>query len=142
MFLLALGFLVYKSPAIMTYLFVDMPQYSIPFFSVSIIAFNAAGYYLDRKANKLDKMHKSLKEKLKDAKRMLLSNMDPILVESLKSIVRADMKNELETMRNSDLGCSEKCQVSNRILQIDKERNSKIAKELLEFRWCDVCYNQ
>ena len=35
--------------------------------------------------------------------------MDPIVVETLREIVRKDMKSELEEMRNSDDGCSRKC---------------------------------
>ena len=32
--------------------------------------------------------------------------MDPLVVEALREIVKKDMTNELEQIRNSDLGCS------------------------------------
>ena len=37
--------------------------------------------------------------------------MDPLVVETLREIVKTDMRNEIETMRNSDQGCSEKCKL-------------------------------
>ena len=42
----------------------------------------------------------------KEEKRSLISKMDPVVVETLREIVMADMKKELEEMRNSDHGCS------------------------------------
>jgi hypothetical protein len=35
--------------------------------------------------------------------------MDPLVVETLKSIVKQEYKSELEALKNSDEGCSEKC---------------------------------
>jgi hypothetical protein len=50
---------------------------------------------LDKKSNDADKKSKKLREKLKDAKRNLISHMDPIVVETLKEIVKKDLKEEL-----------------------------------------------
>lgn len=47
----------------------------------------------------LEKNSKKLKSKLKDAKRMLLSHMDPLVVETLKDIVKKDLRKEIEDMR-------------------------------------------
>ena len=43
-----------------------------------------------------------MKEQLKDAKRMLISQMDPVVVETLKEIVKKDLQSEIEKMRSSD----------------------------------------
>ena len=45
--------------------------------------------------------------------------MDPLVVETLREIVRADMKTELEDMRNSDQGCSNKCRIMKNITDIE-----------------------
>ena len=37
--------------------------------------------------------------------------MDPTLVEAVKEIVKADMKDDLERLKNSDEGCSQKCKL-------------------------------
>ena len=52
--------------------------------------------------------------------------MDPVVVETLRSIVRKDMRNEIEEMRNSEAGCSMKCQLIKRIADLEVKRNSKI----------------
>jgi hypothetical protein len=66
--LLSLGFLFYKFPVMMNYFFIEIPQYSIPFFSLATIFFTLSGYYFDNKTNNLNKKEKKLKENLKDAK--------------------------------------------------------------------------
>jgi hypothetical protein len=65
--------------------------------------------------------------------------MDPLVVETIKEIVRRDMKGELEEMKNSDLGCSDKCRLLKQISDKELERNHKIVKIMLEFQWCDFC---
>lgn len=72
---------------------------------------------------------------------MLLSNMDPFIVETLKQIVKKDMKREIEDMKKSDKGCSEKCRLTNEILKIDNDRLNKIFKVVQDFKWCDICSN-
>lgn len=44
-------------------------------------------------------------------KLQLLSQMDPLVVEAVREIVKKDMKKDYEELRNSDLGCSEKCRL-------------------------------
>ena len=85
----------YKSPTIFKYLFTEIPHISIPFLSFTLFALNSIGVYLNRKSNDADKRSKKLREKLKDAKRNLISHMDPVVVETLKEIVKKDLKEEL-----------------------------------------------
>jgi hypothetical protein len=65
--------------------------------------------------------------------------MDPNLVEAVKEIIKADMKEEIERMRDSDQGCSKKCRLSIEMQKMDVERNDLLVKELIEFKWCDQC---
>ncbi len=109
--LLSLAFVCYKSPSILTYLFVDNPQMTIPFFSFNIIFFSLVGMWLEKRSKEQVQKTKKLKEKLKDTKRMLISHMDPVLVEAVKEIVKNDMRQEIDQMRNSDEGCSLKCKL-------------------------------
>ena len=60
--LLALAFLFYKSPSLMNYTFTEIPQYSIPFFTITIMMFHLAGLYLDKKEKDQEKRHKKLKD--------------------------------------------------------------------------------
>ena len=57
---------------------------------------------LEKRAIKSEGQVKSLKDKLKDAKRMLISQMDPTLVEAVKEIIRGDMQDEINRMRDSE----------------------------------------
>jgi len=41
--------------------------------------------------------------------------MDPFVVETLKDIAKKDMRRELDDMKESDQGCSEKCRLVNEI---------------------------
>jgi len=99
------------------------------------------GLYLERKEKVHERKQKRLKGQLKNAKRMLVSNMDPLMVETVKEIVREDMKQEIALMRNSNEGCSQKCRLVNKMLNIDIERNKKIVQEFANFNWCDTCKN-
>jgi len=100
--LMIFGFAVYKSPSLLALVIYDHTVFSISFFSLSIILFSVAGYYLEKRSRKSETQVRKLKEKLKDAKRLLISEMDPVLVEALKEIIKADMKNDIERLRNSD----------------------------------------
>ena len=59
---------------------------------MTFFAFNFTGFYLDKKSKEENNRTKKLKDKLKDAKRNLLSHMDPVVVETLKEIVKSDLK--------------------------------------------------
>jgi hypothetical protein len=49
--------------------------------------------------------------------------MDPLVVEAVREIVKRDMKSEIEEMRNSDRGCSEKCRLIKLISEKEISRN-------------------
>ena len=83
-----------------------------------------------------------LKEQLKDTKRLLLSHMDPIMVQTVKELVRKDMRREIEAMKNSDEGCSQKCRLMNDMFRKDLGRNKVIVNEVTGFKWCEVCQKQ
>ena len=69
----------------------------------------------------------------------LLSQMDPLVVEAVREIVKKDMKKDFEEMKNSDQGCSEKCRLVKQRDDKEISRNSAIVKAMLDFEWCDVC---
>ena len=71
--LLALGFIAYKSPPVIAFLLYDQPHISISIFALSVIGFSLANYLLEKRAIKSENQVKNLKDKLKDAKRMLIS---------------------------------------------------------------------
>lgn len=137
--LLALGFMFYKSPSLMSYTFTEIPHLSIPFFTVVTMFFSLCGMWLERKEKDQEKRHIKLKEQLKDTKRLLLSHMDPIMVQTVKELVRKDMRREIEAMKNSDEGCSHKCKIMNDMHRKDLGRNKVIVNELIQFKWCDTC---
>jgi archaellum biogenesis protein FlaJ (TadC family) len=89
--LMSLAFVCYRSPSVFYFLFTQNPHISIPALSVTLFAFNFFGFYLDKLANDSDKKSKKLREKLRDAKKNLISHMDPIVVETLKEIVKSDL---------------------------------------------------
>jgi hypothetical protein len=137
--LLALGFIAYKSPSVIGFLLYDQPHISISLFALSVLGFSLANYMLKKRAIKSEGQVKSLKDKLKDAKRMLISQMDPTLVEAVKEIIRGDMQDEINRMRDSEKGCSQKCKLSIDMHKMDVDRNELLVKELIEFKWCDQC---
>jgi len=71
--LLAIGFIAYKSPPVMGFILYDSPHISITLISLSVLAFSIGNYLLEKRAQKSEKHVKSLKDKLKDAKRLLIS---------------------------------------------------------------------
>lgn len=123
----------------MSYTFTDIPHLSIPFFTILIMGFNLAGMWLVKKEKDQEKRHIKLKEQLKDTKRLLLSHMDPVMVQTIKEIIKKDMRKEIDAMRNSDEGCSQKCRMTNEMLKKDLGRNKVIVNEFIGFKWCDTC---
>ena len=67
--------------------------------------------------------------------------MDPVLLNQLKRIVKRDMKDEIDKLRNSDEGCTEKCRLANQILDIDRNRSQALAENIIKFEWCQECCN-
>jgi len=110
--LLSILFMAYRSPSMMAWLLYDQPHISISLLALTVIGFSLANYLLEKRTHKSEMQAKHLKEKLKDAKRLLISQMDPTLVEAVKEIIKADMQEEIERMRDSDQGCSQKCRLS------------------------------
>lgn len=133
------GFLSYKSPGFFSYLFVDRGYISLPVISGVLVIFNLMVAYLESQHESEEKKLVSLKRINKDIKLQLLGQMDPLVVETLREIVRSDMKTELEEMRNSDKGCSQKCQLMKVISEKELNRNHMIVKVMLEFEWCNDC---
>ena len=119
------------------FLLYDQPHISISLFALSVLGFSLANYVLEKLAMKSETKVKSLKDKLKDAKRLLISQMDPTLVDAVKEIIRGDMQDEINRMRDSEQGCSQKCKLSIEMHKLDVERNDLLVKELIEFKWCD-----
>lgn len=105
-FLCILLICLYRSQTLIDYLIVKIPHVSLPAASLAIILFAWSGSYFDRLTIDLKSKTKRIKDKLKDTKRLLLHHMDPLVVETLKEIVKNDMKDELFRLRNSDDGCS------------------------------------
>jgi hypothetical protein len=69
----------------------------------------------------------------------LISEIDPVLVATVKEIVKSDMRKEIEAMKSSDDGCSQKCKLINEMLTKDVSRNRNVVNEVIQFKWCDTC---
>jgi hypothetical protein len=76
-----------------------------------------------RKIKSLEKKKGDLKEVLKDTEKLLTEQLDPELYRSLKSIIKREMKEELESMRNDSAGCTDKCKVRNKLAECELDRN-------------------
>ena len=68
-FLLSLGLLFYKSPALLAFAFTENPHIFIPLFCCLILFFHYIAQLLDSKEQEQQKKHTKLKEKIKDTKR-------------------------------------------------------------------------
>ena len=77
---------------------------------------------MEGKTSKISKLQQKVLEKMKDTKQLLLSTMDPVMLDTLKEIVKKDMEKEIEKMKYSDEGCTDICRLKNQILEIDNER--------------------
>ena len=60
--LLCLSFFFYKNPVMMNLFMIKNGQYSIPALTLSIVAFNMLGYYLEKKHQFQEKELESLKK--------------------------------------------------------------------------------
>jgi hypothetical protein len=49
------------------------------------------------------------------------------------------MRKEIEQMRSSEEGCSQKCRLMNDMLKKDLGRNKEVVNEVLKFNWCNTC---
>ena len=93
--MLIFGFLFYRSPAMLHFMFIENGLYTICGVSIVIILFSQLGWYYEQKFESWTKKTAKLKAEQKDIKMQLLTQMDPLVVETLRSIVRKDMKAEL-----------------------------------------------
>lgn len=78
---------------------------------------------------------------MKDTKRQLISHMDPVMIQAVKEIVKNDMRKEIEQLKNSDQGCSQKCILTNEMLRKDLDRNKAVVEQMISFKWCETCMN-
>lgn len=97
--LMAFGFVLYKSPSLLHYFLAEKLPWSLSLFSSAVIAFSLSHFYIDKRAHELEQKSKILREQLKDAKRNLLHHMDPVIVDTLKEIVKKDLQQEIQQMR-------------------------------------------
>lgn len=87
----------------------------------------------------MEEKRKELQGQLKDAEKLLVDKMDPQLLETVKKVLRQEMKSELDAMRTNQAGCTEKCQIKNTVLEHDLARHKQIVETLIGFNWCPVC---
>lgn len=131
--LIVMAFFFYKSPGFFSYVLVMHGQVTIPALALVIIVLTTGGWWLETEHKKQEEKMQKLKQMQKDIKFKLLSQMDPLVVEAIKEIVRKDMKSEFEQLRNSDRGCSPKCNLIKQIADTELARNQAIVKKMLEF---------
>jgi hypothetical protein len=78
---------------------------------------------------------------MRDTEKILTDQLDPVLYKNLKMIIKREMKQELQQLRNDSLGCTDKCRVRNKLVETELERNQKIVEILMNFQWCNECSN-
>ena len=76
----------------MSYILTDHGTFFIPMFVTSIMVMRLIVGYYEQKYSKSKKALKELKSNEKEEKRSLISQMDPVIVETLREIVTSDMK--------------------------------------------------
>lgn len=131
--------LFYKSDAFWRFILVTNGIRCLLTVIVIFIVFSLTNWYLEDKHNTAKEKVIELRKSQKDVKLQLLSQMDPIVVETLREIVRSDMRAELDYMKNSDEGCSQKCILMKLILEREYSRNEVIVNAMRDFEWCDIC---
>ena len=94
--ILIFGFIFYRNPIMLNFVFVENGMYSICGVSSVVILFNSLGWHYEQQHDAWAKRQQKLKSEQKDIKMQLLTQMDPLVVETLRSIVRKDMKGELQ----------------------------------------------
>jgi hypothetical protein len=132
---------MYKSKELMNFLLVDRGALTIPLAVTAVIVLRITISYYEQTYHTSKKQLKEMKMNEKEEKRSLLSQMDPVVVEALREIVMGDMKQELQELRNSDQGCTQKCVLIKTIADKDLARHKLVIKKLFEFEWCDTCDN-
>lgn len=87
----------------------------------------------------MEEKRNELQGQLKDAEKRLVDKMDPQLLETVKKVLRREMKGEIDAMRTNQTGCTEKCKIKNRVLEEDLERHKGIVQALINYKWCSEC---
>ena len=57
----------------------------------------------------------------------------------MRKVVRKDLKNEIAEMRAHEDGCTDKCRIKNKLLELDLARHKSIVQHLVSFQWCPDC---
>ena len=95
--------------------------------------------YLERRVKQLRNEQVKVRVDLKEAELNLTRAIEPQLLQTIKAVVARDMKQQLKAIRDSEEGCTEKCRLKNKILELDLERHRSFVQTLLKFNWCDDC---
>jgi hypothetical protein len=135
-----IAFWCYKAPAFRTAGTTTYVVIAAPIFLV--YAFQLLIYLEQGKVKEREKQKGDLKTQLRDTEKLLTDQLDPSLYKSLKHIVKREMKHELQQMRNDELGCTDKCRVKNKMIELDLDRNSAIVQTMTAFKWCQDCSNE
>ena len=85
---------MYKSKELYKYVVLDRGMITIPLLVGSILILRWIIDFYEQKYHNSKKRLKELKNNETDQKRSLISQMDPVIVETLREIVSADMKQE------------------------------------------------
>jgi hypothetical protein len=77
-----------------------------PHISLFIVtsALVASHYYIEfelKQVIRMEEKRKELQGQLKDAEKLLVDKMDPQLLETVKKVMRLEMKGEIDAMRNN-----------------------------------------
>ena len=99
-------------------------------------------YYIEyelKQVIRMEEKRKELQGQLKDAEKLLVDKMDPQLLETVKKVMRLEMKGEIEAMRTNQAGCTEKCQLKNTVLEQDLGRHKLLVEAMIGFQWCQEC---
>lgn len=86
----------------MNFLFVDNGFVVLPLIVALIGSIRMGSAFYQEEYKKSRSELKMIKMNEKEEKRILISKLDPVVVETLREIVMSDMKKEFEEMRNSD----------------------------------------
>jgi len=77
-----------------------LPVYvTLPSIAVTFVVAHYYSEYELKQVIKLEEKRKELQGQLKDAEKLLVDKMDPQIYETIKKVVRRDLKHEIEAMK-------------------------------------------
>lgn len=91
-----MAFFFYKTPSFFHYIFKENFWVSTPSLVLFILLIRYLKYNYENEDIELEKEIANIKRNQKDMRMELISQMDPIVIETLRDIVRQDMKSEIE----------------------------------------------